>query len=952
MPDPKQRQDTPDTESVDWAERLKASLNIETVDEVSTEPIPDEEDDLKGLLLAQLARHREAAEYADSLDTSEFEDEFDEDDDDFDDEDLDDEEEDEPFDDDDALNAEDLPDAIREAIPAVPLTESAVDHDVPGVSRRVIGADWAPPDEQPTYASERDRKTDDYVNGRALHTETDDPAACRNENRRRVLQEENARMLDEIEQNRTAAVDSYTDTVSIVTDESVADAPSVNEEAEDTEKVISRRRPSVISYDPLQLGHEDTTRPATENPPPRGVSDILDGEIPIEIPKRASATYTESMTGTTPVEVQKQTAALRDDLGYNAELRRPAERRAVEHARTEHARAGWNTDSTNRTTRSAARETENTADDVRARHRRDREMRLLRWVIASVGALLALVWDLLPQILARTGHAPKPVSGPLYPLISLCLMVVVAAPFASRLGKGIVGLLRFTPTRYSAAVSALTVNLLYLAVAAIAMSRSGITLSLFTGLTLVLLSIIALSEHLDAEGEWEAWDIASSCRAVYALTDEETPAATALNGGYSRRRAPLTAVRTVTNDRIFTRSEPYDSHMNRLNYLLPAALGAAIICGGASLLAGGELLADAARIFVAVFLAALPTAYLVAMGWPLFRANRQLGRHGCAVFGTAVPDAYLGRKDAKRQICFSDGEVIIATRRKEITLRSGTDEDPQAPSADRWRRLSNRLFHLLHSPLAVELPLEDDGSSDALKYMHIEIAEQDTHYIRLFLINETPGEEETVEVMMGSHEALSRRGIRLPRRSMEESYRKSENSHVVYLAFDGNFRIGFATEYRVRREFQTVPEALTTCHATPVMTTYDPMLTSEMLASPRFDAIRHVKVVRPDYVDIPRRHVFSGVVAIDGEMALIHPLLACRRMETSCRLALALTWLGILLTIALALIAVVTGKGAYINPLSTLLLQLLLSLGAALVPLPVIRRKALFPTRKKSKKDK
>ena len=68
-------QKNPQKETVDWAERLKASMNAEPTETPAPAPAP-EEDDLAALLRAQLAHRAESAEtFTYDLDTSEFEEE-------------------------------------------------------------------------------------------------------------------------------------------------------------------------------------------------------------------------------------------------------------------------------------------------------------------------------------------------------------------------------------------------------------------------------------------------------------------------------------------------------------------------------------------------------------------------------------------------------------------------------------------------------------------------------------------------------------------------------------------------------------------------------------------------------------------------------------------------------------------------------------------------------------
>ena len=194
---------------------------------------------------------------------------------------------------------------------------------------------------------------------------------------------------------------------------------------------------------------------------------------------------------------------------------------------------------------------------------------------------------------------------------------------------------------------------------------------------------------------------------------------------------------------------------------------------------------------------------------------------------------------------------------------------------------------------------------------------------------------------MGSHDALTRRGIRLPKRAMESVYRKSEDSHVLYLAFNGRFRVAYAAEYRPSPAVSDTLSRLTACGMRPVMVSYDPMLTSSMLMESRFAPLGNVEVVRPDYTDVQSTLCSSGVVATHGSCDLVYPLVACRRMHTCNRLSHALAWLGYAAVSALALVAVLTGGKDCINTVTAVLAQVLLVALFTLVSWLVVYRPAV-----------
>ena len=731
----------------------------------------------------------------------------------------------------------------------------------------------------------------------------------------RTVREDNLKLLEEERARSEAAIHGFGVTVDVAPvyamprDE--ADSDTVLSEDGRLEREAPRpiSHPAVIGYDPLQVGHDTSVHTA---------SDILDGELPVGVYTKSDAdvaNYTADMVGSSEQEIHVRDTALWMDLGYAANVRHAEERRAAAQARAED-------DSVVEASREAKRFTAVSEierrqriraqlDTARQGCRKRRTLALVRLILAAVGAVVAILYDSIPAVRTWLCESLSPAS---YPLFGLLWMLLIALPFVSRLIDGVTGILHFAPARYSVTALATVVTVVYTALAA----ATGERLPLLEGIPLCMLAIAALSEMLEILSEEDALSVVSSGRALYVLTDRDTPAATTLGHRVSdeliphRRPNPLTVLKTATVDRVLSRMKQYHSYMAHLNYLLPAALGLAIVVSGIALLRGGDLLTDGVRLLVTVYLAAMPAAYLLAMSMPLQLANRRLRSRGCAVIGAATPEEYVRPRSARQrcELLLSERDVIVAARRKEITLR---DNDPT--ETDLWRRMANRLFHLLDIPLAVDLPLEDDGSPEALAHLHVEIAESDVHYMKVYLVDDDPVAPGTTEIVMGSHDALSRRGIRLPKRAMESVYRKSEDSHVLYLAFNGQFRIAYAAEYRVNKDFSDIAKRIDACGMRPVMTSYDPMLTSAMLMEPRFVSLGNLEVVRPDYTDVPDQCCASGVVSVHGGRDLVYPLIACRRMALCYRVSCVLAWLGYAAVCALSLSAVLTDRGDLLNTL-------------------------------------
>ena len=989
----------PQTEPVDWAERLKASMSATPTESESSAPSVD--DDLAALLRAQLAHREQAADKSEfDLDTSEFEEEteeeeipapedsddlpWDEDEDEEEDTDLpwdeDSEDEDEDVndlpapevitvyraeDDDeivenddadesaDTADTDDLPWDEDEDMPAaLPAAETVTvyraedDDEIIESDDAADAADDAadlPWDED----EDEDEDEDDPPISAMMEPEADPAAAFAYTPARGYCiepvpydEEELLSPDDVVADPRLLAAEEESNRLLEETYTSESPDLSDNEEEDSVASLVSDTAESVkspakpvrsepthrtIPNDPLQLGLDDIL-PHVDTLPP---AEAATRHVPPPSPRPASPSGSKASayTGRMARRPRDREETVRDAelylrLGYEEQLTRTEQQEAVEEARR---RA--------RERQASAPHSETPAIKVRREYTgreqtpaiergyaRSRRLALTRLCVALVGALFGILHDILGIIPTTFGTLNYP-GTVLYPAVSMLLTVLFCLPFLSRLGRGLRSLFDFEPTRY--AVSAL---------ALMAATAHGL-LTLFSrcpylygGVALFMLAVAAATEYVATVAEATAFSVVSAGKTSFVLTSETTPAS-AVRAETAPAERVLTAVRTGRVSDFFARTGKYNPYMGRLNYLLPVALLASIACAGMAIMKGGTLLSHGLPVFIATYLSALPAAYLVSMSLPLLAANRLLCRKGAAVLGAAAP-ADLCKRGSTR-LLIRDGDAVGGLYRKEITLRDD-------PKADLWRQKAACLFRLMECPLWKESPLGDD----LIEGLCVEVAETEEGYVRLFLIDLEGGE--TNEVMMGTRDALTRRGVRLPKASMESVYKRTEQSRVVYLAFDGAFRIAYAVEYRLGSTFARAAEKLATMGDTAAIVTYDPLVGKELLQVERLEHCPPVEVLRPAYAESVRRSCSAATVATGRSLDLLYPYAACRRMRRVYRLSHLVSWLTLLAAAGLALLSVYLDSDMILSSAAVTAWQILLTVLSVVICLTTVKKKALF----------
>lgn len=643
----------------------------------------------------------------------------------------------------------------------------------------------------------------------------------------------------------------------------------------------------------------------------------------------------DNMTESSPTEQEKD-AELFMDLGYEGELRRTPEGaiRAdeVQRDRLRNERIG-----TRNMVPAAYRGEEYTGSEMTGQVERGFRSALrgsvLRTAIAAICCIVGILYDLLP-LMDGTGFA----SSIAYPLSGLLLLLLAAAPSLRRLGLGLRSLWDLEPVRYAVPGMALSMTVLHTLLSCLA-TENGKTATLFCGASLLILTVTCLCDLLSILSQARAFRILSSGRARTIITILSAPGARSssddLTDAWEQSSAvrpgekALRVCRTSGVPNFFALVNRYQDRMTHLNYLLPSALLLAIAAAGVSLLDDGKLLSDALPRFTATYLACMPLSLLLALILPYHIAERHLSEHGCAILGEAEPERYTrpAKRRAKTCLLLPDGLLLRPIRPNEITVHGD-------PGQEEYVRVAHALFALLDHPLAgVGRP----PRREELEPLRIELAERSQHYLRLYLTDSQTGE--SIEVQMGSYDALTVRHIRLPDRALEETYKKTAEAAVLYLAFDRRFRFACACAWEIEPCFQHFETQLVrTGHRIAVLT-YDPLAE----VTPLFVPDRQVapEIFRPNAYSQLYAPRSGSLVSVHDGTEVLEAYIACRRIRKANAIGLLLGWIWLVVAGGLAVASPLLGLSVASLPWVCCLGQLVAT-GLSALP-------ALFLTRQHRK---
>lgn len=651
--------------------------------------------------------------------------------------------------------------------------------------------------------------------------------------------------------------------------------------------------------DPLQLGLDALPQEAVR--PPRAASHARARQgrgAGAELPPRPTEEKTVGR------RVREADDELYIDLGYEGELRRTPSgaARADEVHRARQKREPVGTRNTIPPAY-AGREYSGAAMTRRVEqgYRKALVYAILRLVFAAVGAVAGGIYDILSYV-GVDGFTDSVA----YPLIGFLLLLLFSAPSLSRMGLGLRSLWDFEPVRYAVPGMALIMTTLHTVILAAAGGDS--VPILFCGAAMLILTMTCICDLLSIRSQARSFGILSSGRARVTVTITDAPGqrrsrmcADDMRDEWERTEeaaeggVTLRVCRTSGIPNFFALVNRYPGRLSHLNYLLPTAMLLAIAAGGTALLTDGGLLTDALPRFTATYLACMPGAFLLSLILPYHVANRQLSEEGCALLGEATPEQYVPAiaKDKTTRILVPDGFLLHPIRPNEVTRTK--DE-----RSEEWISMAHKLFALLDCPLA---GAGEPPRREELAELRIELAERGEGFLRLYLTDRR--NEGSVEVHLGTYEALTPRGIHLPDRSQESTYRKTPNAQILYVAFDRRFRLVCACEYGIDPLFERFETELDRIGCRMTVLSHDPLIERSPLFTDEDAPVR--ELYRPARYSQLYAARSGGMISVHEGLGVLKAYIACRRIRRANTIGQLFGWLWTIILGGLAVASSVLG---------------------------------------------
>ncbi len=526
---------------------------------------------------------------------------------------------------------------------------------------------------------------------------------------------------------------------------------------------------------------------------------------------------------------------------------------------------------------------------IKGIYRRQTTASVVRLVLEILMALLLLLTDLLPTMADRLPPAvagvPMSSAFGLFGIALLVLSAFVALPLLERGAKALV---RFSPIPASMPVVLLILTLIY-DVILLFYGDCGILLNFPTALSFV---ILAAAEIMTVLRESMTFEVVSAHSRKIVMHPIAPRKKKVVRDGHIVKiindDAGKRTWRVHPTDQValyFRRNRQGTPRYRMLSSLLLMTVLVAFVVGLVTL-----IVTDSPRTALTTFLLtaqiALPVSAAVSYAYPMLFAARTLAKDGCAIIGHGAVDEYAGEKT----LVFDDTEMFRSKSSTEITIKGSGD-------TKKYIRYAKRLFRTLGGTL------RSISTSDLSE----EAYEERVEILKILENGVEARIDNKVNILLGSSAFMVERGIRVPGESAELLVRRSVESSIVYLAFDGVLRLGYEIDYRISGRFEQMVAELARMGTDVAIETCDPSINDDLLTRSRKSAEVGIEVTKPIQFE---RHVESllcdsGVVATRSARDISAATAACDRLlENDAQLSLfhrIAPWFGGVLMLGLSL---------------------------------------------------
>lgn len=301
-----------------------------------------------------------------------------------------------------------------------------------------------------------------------------------------------------------------------------------------------------------------------------------------------------------------------------------------------------------------------------------------------------------------------------------------------------------------------------------------------------------------------------------------------------------------------------------------------------------------------------PLSVYITFSYPFFRANLAAKEYDSAIIGEASLDEYSNASI----ISFDDKNVFPSYSVKVQNIKIFNNA-----RIDRMLYYVSSVFAYSGGPLqdVFEIATKDMGNSDNVKIFGAESG---------FLAAEVDG----VNIILGSHEALSSRGMEFPENATEDDIDLSDELEIMYMFREDKLVLKFYMKYVMDADIDLILKQFSGSGLYVCVRTFDPNIDERMIAKKLNMKRMPLKIVRyasTEEVTTYEEKVDSGLVTCGSPKSLLQVISFCGKVLHTKKTNIALSVLSVMIGAAILVLLLLSKSMGSLNSLFVAIYQLI-----------------------------
>lgn len=301
-----------------------------------------------------------------------------------------------------------------------------------------------------------------------------------------------------------------------------------------------------------------------------------------------------------------------------------------------------------------------------------------------------------------------------------------------------------------------------------------------------------------------------------------------------------------------------------------------------------------------------PLSVYITFSYPFFRANLAAKEYDSAIIGEASLDEYSNASI----ISFDDKNVFPSYSVKVQNIKIFNNA-----RIDRMLYYASSVFAYAGGPLqdVFEIATKDMGNSDNVKIFGAESG---------FLAAEVDG----VNIIFGSHKALSSRGMEFPDNATEDDIDLSDELEIMYMFREDKLVLKFYVKYVMDADIDLILKQFSGSGLYVCVRTFDPNIDERMIAKKLNMKRMPLKIVRyasTEEVSTYEEKVDSGLVTCGSPKSLLQVISYCGKVLHTKKTNIALSVLSVMIGTAILVLLLLSQSMGTLNSLFVAIYQLI-----------------------------